>query len=73
MCEIKKIPLQEYYNSLSKLGKVRFIAKVRMECGVSDRTVQRWIYGETSPRILEAKAIADLSGKSLKKLFPELV
>lgn len=27
MGEIKKIPLQEYYNSLSKLGKVRFIAQ----------------------------------------------
>lgn len=71
-CEMKKIPLKEYFDGLTKVQKTQFVSNVASMCGVSHRTVERWVVGDTSPRLLEAQEIARIANMSPEKLFPEM-
>lgn len=66
--------LREYYEELKAkdVPADEFRKKIASACGVSEKSVYRWLSGEIVPDKLKRKAIALIAEKKEEDLFPGL-
>ena len=66
--------LKEYYDGLkTKPGRAYdFRMEIADACGVSEKSVYRWLSGEIIPDKLKRQAIASVAGMGEEELFPNL-
>jgi transcriptional regulator with XRE-family HTH domain len=67
-----KMALKEYYDGLKTKPAPAddFRKKIADACGVSEKSVYRWLSGEIIPDKLKRKAIASVAGVGEEELFP---
>lgn len=77
---VQKLPLKEYYSSLSGIRKVPkgsltprllFLITASEATGKSIISVRRWAYGKATPSPLEQAKIAEILKSSPEILFPK--
>lgn len=65
--------LSELYESLSeKTPKTEFRELIRNECGVAEITLYRWLNGTIVPDKLKREKIAQVTGRPVEELFPNV-
>lgn len=66
--------LKEYYEDLRSIAAPAddFRKKIAEECGVSEKSVFRWLSGEVVPDKLKRRAIASIAGMREEELFPNV-
>lgn len=64
--------LKEYYEELRNqpVPCDAFRKRIASVCGVSEKTIYRWLNGEVIPDKLKREKIAEITGQPVEKLFP---